>query len=66
MAVSKKISRITGAMYRMIAGGEAMGFMDQERAVQLQKSVRQLEFFTGIMELGLAVTTIYTTVTEVQ
>ena len=63
-ASTSALNQGTGAIYKMIAGLEAMGRIDNERALELQKFVRQVEFFTGGLELGLATLTIYTTVTE--
>jgi len=63
-ASTSALNQATGATYKMIAGAEAMGRITNEQALALQKFVRQAEFFTGALELGLSVVTIQTTLTE--
>ena len=58
-------TQFTGATYKMIAGLEANGIVDQERAMQLQENARRLELFTGGMEIMLSVQTVMTTMTEI-
>jgi len=63
-ASTSALNQGVGATYKMIAGLEAMGAMTTEQAQAMQKFVRQLEFFTGLLELGLSIVTIHTTMTE--
>lgn len=63
-ATTSALNQGTGATYKMIAGLEAMGRVTNEQALAMQKFVRQAEFFTGALELGLSVVTIQTTMTE--
>jgi len=63
-ATTSALNQGTGATYKMIAGLEAMGLRTNEQALAMQRFVRQAEFFTGALELGLSVVTIQTTMTE--
>ena len=63
-ASTSALNQGVGATYKMIAGLEAMGLRTNEQAQAMQKFVRQLEFFTGLLELGLSIVTIHTTMTE--
>jgi len=63
-ATTSALNQATGATYKMIAGAEAMGRITNEQALAMQRFVRQAEFFTGALELGLSVVTIQTTLTE--
>ena len=50
------LNQTTGALNKMIGGLAETRFLSEETAQDWQKNVRILEFFTGAMELALAVT----------
>tara|TARA_Y100000593_G_C4197448_1_gene280062 strand:- start:2 stop:793 length:792 start_codon:yes stop_codon:yes gene_type:complete len=63
--MTSAINQATGATYKMIAGLEANGVVDAERARQLQENARRAELLTGALEFMLSIQTVVTTVTEV-
>jgi len=62
--MTSAINQATGATYKMIAGLEANGVVDAERARQLQETARRAELLTGALEFMLSIQTVVTTVTE--
>jgi ABC-type multidrug transport system fused ATPase/permease subunit len=50
------LNQSTGALMKMVSGLEAWGAINEDTASMLQDQIRKLEFFTGALELGLAVT----------
>jgi hypothetical protein len=48
-------NQLTGATYKMISGAQASGFVDAERAAEMQNTARQAELLTGAFEAMLAI-----------
>ncbi len=63
-ATTSALNQTTGGMYKFIGGMEAAGRISSETAQQWQRNARTIELLTGPLEIGLALTTIYTAVTE--
>tara|TARA_Y100000310_G_C20676065_1_gene813101 strand:+ start:461 stop:1261 length:801 start_codon:yes stop_codon:yes gene_type:complete len=64
-ATTSALNQTTGGLYKMIGGLEAWGISEEKMGILTQENVRKFEVLTGGLEIGLAIMTIHTTVTEV-